>query len=90
MALGAERSRVLASVLGEGIRMTLVGVAIGVAGATVVLRALRSLLVGVPVVDAVTFAVVTLGLVVVAVAASFIPARRATAISAMDALRGGQ
>jgi putative ABC transport system permease protein len=70
--------------------MTLVGVAIGVAGATVVLRALRSLLVGVPVVDAVTFAVVTLGLVVVAVAASFIPARRATAISAMDALRGGQ
>jgi len=90
MALGAERSRVLASVLGEGIRMTLVGVAIGVASATVVLRALRSLLVGVPVVDAVTFAVVTLGLVVVAVAASFIPARRATAISAMDALRGGQ
>jgi len=90
MALGAERSRVLASVLGEGIRMTLVGVAIGIAGAAVVLRALRSLLVGVPVVDAVTFAVVAVGLVVVAVAASFIPARRATAISAMDALRGGQ
>jgi len=89
MALGAERSRVLASVLGEGIRMTLVGVAIGIAGAAAVLRVLRSLLVGVPVVDAVTFAAVALGLVIVAVAASVVPARRATAVSAMDALRGG-
>jgi putative ABC transport system permease protein len=89
MALGAERSRVVASVLGEGLRMTLVGVAIGIAGAAAVLRVLRSLLVGVPVVDAVTFAAVAVGLVVVAVAASFVPARRATAISAMDALRGG-
>ena len=89
MALGAERSRVLASVLGEGIRMTLVGVAIGIAGAAAVLRVLRSLLVGVPVVDAVTFSAVALGLVIVAVAASVVPARRATAVSAMDALRGG-
>ena len=89
MALGAERSRMLASVLGEGIRMTLAGVAIGVVGAAAVLRVLRSLLVGVPVIDAVTFAAVALGLVLVAVVASFVPARRATAISAMDALRGG-
>ena len=90
MALGAERSRVVASVLGEGLRMTLVGVAFGVVGAAGVLRALRSLVVGVPVVDLATFAMVAVGLVVVAVAASFVPARRATAISAMDALRGGQ
>ena len=89
MALGAERSRVLVSVLGEGLRMTLVGVAIGIVGAAGVLRILRSLLVDVPVVDAVTFAGVAAGLVIVAVAASFVPARRATAISAMDALRGG-
>jgi predicted permease len=89
MALGAERSRVLASVLGEGVRMTLVGVAIGIVGAAALLRVLRSLLVGVPVVDAVTFAVVAVGLVVVAAVASIVPARRATAISAMDALRGG-
>jgi len=89
MALGAARSRVLVAVLGEGIRMTLAGVAIGVAGAAAVLRVLRSLLVGVPVVDPVTFAAVASGLVIVALAASFVPARRATAISAMDALRGG-
>jgi predicted permease len=89
MALGAERSMVLASVLGDGIRMALVGVAIGIVGAAAVLRLLRSLLVGVPVVDVKTFAVVALGLVVVAAIASFAPARRATAISAMEALRGG-
>jgi putative ABC transport system permease protein len=89
MALGAERSTVLASVLGDGIRMAVVGVAIGVVGAAGVLRLLRSLLVGVPIVDVVTFSVVALGLIVVAAAASFIPARRATAISAMEALRGG-
>jgi putative ABC transport system permease protein len=88
MALGADRSAVLASVLGEGIRMALIGVAVGVAGAGAVARMLRSLLVGVPVVDVATFAVVALGLVVVAAVASFVPARRATAISAMEALRG--
>ena len=86
MALGAERSTVLASVLGDGIRMALVGVALGVAGAAAVARMLRSMLVGVPVVDVITFAVAG-GLVVVAAIASFVPARRATAISAMEALR---
>jgi predicted permease len=89
IALGAERSTVLASVLGDGIRMALVGVGLGVVGAAAVLRVLRSLLVGVPVVDVATFAAVALGLVVVAALASLIPARRATAISAMEALRGG-
>jgi putative ABC transport system permease protein len=89
MALGAERSTVLTHVLGDGIRMALIGVAVGVVLAAAVLRMLRSLLVGVPVVDLVTFAVVALGLVVVAAVASFMPARRATAISAMEALRGG-
>ena len=88
MALGAERSTVLASVLGDGIRMGLVGVALGVAGAAAVARVLRSMLVGVPVVDVITFAVVGIGLIVVAAIASFVPARRATAISAMEALRG--
>ena len=88
MALGAERSLVLAGVLGDGIRMALIGVAVGVAGAVAVARVLRSLLVGVPVVDVTTFAAVAFGLVLVAAVASFVPARRATAISAMEALRG--
>jgi putative ABC transport system permease protein len=88
MALGAERSTVLASVLGDGIRMALVGVGFGVAGAAAVARMLRALLVGVPVIDVVAFAMVALGLVIVAAAASFVPARRAMAVSAMEALRG--
>jgi putative ABC transport system permease protein len=89
MALGAERSTVLTHVLSEGIRMALLGIAFGIVLAGAVLRMLRSLLVGVPVVDVVTFAGVALGLVIVAVVASFVPARRASAISAMEALRGG-
>jgi predicted permease len=89
MALGAERGSVLAAVLGDGIRMALAGVVIGVAGAVAVARVLRSLLVGVPVVDVVTLGAVALGIVAVAAAASFFPARRATAISAMEALRAG-
>jgi predicted permease len=87
MALGAERSRVLADVLGDAIRMAVAGVAVGVVGAAAVLRVLRSLLVGVPVVDVLTFSAVALGLIAVSAAASFIPARRATGISAMEALR---
>jgi putative ABC transport system permease protein len=88
MALGAERSVIMASVLGDGVRTAVIGVTLGVAGAAGVARMLRALLVGVPVVDVVTFAAVALGLVVVATLASFVPARRATAISAMEALRG--
>lgn len=89
IALGAERRTVLASVLGDGIQMALIGIGVGVVGAVAVLRVLRSLLVGVPVLDLMTFGVVAAGLVVVATLAAFIPARRATAISAMEALRGG-
>jgi putative ABC transport system permease protein len=89
IALGAERSTVLASVLGDGVRMALIGVALGVIGAGAVARVLRSMLVGVPVVDLVTLGLVASGLVIVAAAASLLPARRATAISAMEALRGG-
>jgi putative ABC transport system permease protein len=89
MALGADRSAVLASVVGDGVRMAVAGAALGVVGAVGVGGALRSLLVGVPVVDTLTFAAVASGTIVVAVAASLGPARRATAISASDALRGG-
>ncbi|MDF2771766.1 MAG: permease [Geminicoccaceae bacterium] len=88
MALGAERSGVLAAVVGEGVRMAVAGATLGVGGAIAVGGLLRSLLIGVPVVDVVTLAAVTLGLVVVAAVASLVPARRATAISATEALRG--
>jgi len=89
MALGAERGAVLAAVLGDGVRMATAGVALGLVGSVGIARVLRSMLVGVPAVDVVTFGVVALGLVVVAAVASLLPARRATEVSAMEALRGG-
>jgi putative ABC transport system permease protein len=89
MALGAERSTVLASVLGDGLRLALVGVALGTGAAVAVARVIRSMLVDVPVIDVPTLVVVASGITVVAAFASLLPARRATAISAMEALRGG-
>jgi predicted permease len=89
MALGAERGVVLASVLGDGVRMAVVGVVVGIAGSVAVARVLRSMLVGVPAVDLVTFGIVAVCLVAVAAVASLAPARRATEVSAMEALRGG-
>jgi predicted permease len=89
MALGAERTAVLASVLGDGIRMTLAGLVIGLVGAAAAGRAIRSMLVGVPAIDPWTLAFVASGLVIVTLLASAIPARRAVAVSPTEALRGG-
>jgi ABC-type antimicrobial peptide transport system permease subunit len=69
--------------------MTVVGVGVGIAGSVAVARVLRSMLVGVPAVDLVTFGIVAVCLVAVAAVASLAPARRATEVSAMEALRGG-
>jgi putative ABC transport system permease protein len=87
MALGAERVNVLKLVVGEGLDLTLVGVGLGIAGALVLTRFLSSLLYGVNPADPLTFVVVPLILVVVAVTASYIPARRATRVDPMVALR---
>ncbi|HET9178215.1 MAG TPA: ABC transporter permease [Terriglobia bacterium] len=87
MALGAERRDVLRMVIGQGLRLALIGVAFGVAGALALTRFLASLLYGVTPTDPVTFIAVSLILIAVALAACYIPARRAANVDPMTALR---
>jgi ABC-type antimicrobial peptide transport system permease subunit len=89
MALGAQRKDVLRLVLGQGIRMAFIGVAIGLAAALALTRLLAtySMLFGVSVVDPLTFASVAVLLMLVAIAACYIPARRAMRVDPMVALR---
>jgi putative ABC transport system permease protein len=87
MALGADRNAVLASVLGGAMNMALLGVAVGLLAATAATRALKSLLFGVGSSDPLTFGGASLLLVLVALVASYIPARRATRVDPLIALR---
>ena len=87
MALGASRRDVLRDVLGLGLRLTGVGLIFGLISALAVTRVLSSLLYGVHATDAVTFTVVSLVLVIVATVASYLPARRATRVDPIVALR---
>ena len=87
IALGAGRHTLLRMVLGEGLRLALAGVVAGLAGAWSLSRFLASLLYGVKPDDPLTFAAVPLVLLSVALLACYIPARRATAIDPMRALR---
>src|ERR1700735_3550011 len=87
MALGAERSDILRLVIGHGTRMALVGVAIGIGAALGLMRLMASQLFGVSAHDPLTFAAVAMLLIVVAVAACYIPARRAMSFNPMIALR---
>ena len=86
-ALGARSSDVLRLVVGEGLRLVLAGVAVGIAGAFGLTRLMKALLFGVSPADPATFAGIALLFLLVAFAASYIPARRATRIDPMTALR---
>jgi putative ABC transport system permease protein len=87
MALGANPRDVFRLVLNEGLRVVLVGVAIGTAAALLLTRLMASLLFGVKPTDPLTFAAVAALLVCVALAACYIPARRATQVDPIIALR---
>jgi putative ABC transport system permease protein len=89
MALGAERGSVRRLVLGEGLRMCGLGLAIGLAGSVAVARGIRAMLVDVSAVDLPTLGVVCVVLLGVAAVASALPARRAMGVSPTEALRGG-
>jgi putative ABC transport system permease protein len=87
LALGAQPENVLGMVLGSGAKMALIGVAIGLAIALILTRWMSSLLFGVSAHDPLTFALVALLLFAVALVACWIPARRATRVDPMVALR---
>ena len=87
LALGAHRAQVLALVLGEGMRTALAGAAIGIAGSLVLARLLRAAFADVAPWDPVTLIVVVALLMAVALVASYLPARRASRIDPMPALR---
>jgi putative ABC transport system permease protein len=87
LALGAPRHRVMGEVVGHGVRLTLLGVGLGLVGALALTRLLRGLLFGVAPTDPAIFAVTALMLAAVALLASCLPARRAIRVDPVIALR---
>jgi putative ABC transport system permease protein len=87
IALGATRSDILSLILKQGLGMTMTGMAIGLVAAIALTRVFKSLLVGVSATDIVSFAATTALLAVVALAACYLPARRAALIDPLQALR---
>lgn len=87
MALGAQSTQVLKMIIGRGLAMTSVGIILGLAGALAVTRAMRTLLFEVSATDPATYVAVAFSLMMVALVACYIPARRATKVDPNIALR---
>ena len=87
IALGAQSRHVLRLIVGQGIGLALIGVGIGLAAAFLLTRAIKSLLVGVSPTDPLTFLAISVLLLLTAFIASLIPARRATKVDPLVALR---
>ncbi|HEX8163400.1 MAG TPA: ABC transporter permease [Pyrinomonadaceae bacterium] len=87
MALGAQTGDVLKLAVGQGLKLVMIGVGVGLAASVVLTRVMSSLLFGISSTDPATFAVISLVLVGAGVLASYIPARRATKVDPMIALR---
>ena len=87
MALGGSPANILRAIVGRGLRLSLIGVVLGLAGAVFLTRMISSFLYGVSRTDPLTFVCVSLALVGVALLASYLPARRAALVDPMTALR---
>ncbi|MBO0800609.1 MAG: FtsX-like permease family protein [Blastocatellia bacterium] len=87
LALGAQTSDVLKLVIGRGMKLASIGVAVGLIGSLALSRLMKNLLLGVGEVDPPTVTAITLSLVGVALVACWIPARRATKVDPLIALR---
>jgi putative ABC transport system permease protein len=87
LALGAQATNVLKLILGQGLRLALVGVALGLVAAIAFTRLLQGLLFGISASDPLTFALIAVLLVGVALLACWIPARRAMKVDPLEALR---
>ena len=87
MALGAGRGDVLRLILGQGVRLAAIGIVLGLVGAFATTRFIKTVLYNVTPTDPFSFAVVAGFLTLVAVAASYVPARRAMAVDPLVALR---
>jgi ABC-type antimicrobial peptide transport system permease subunit len=87
LALGAQRWQIVSGVVRQSLTLALGGCALGLAGAALVAQLLRSFLFGVHAVDPITFCAVALLMIVLALAAAWIPARRAASVDPMKTLR---
>ena len=87
MALGAQRRSVLLLIVGDGMKLAAVGTLIGLAVAVILTRVLGAVVFGVATTDAIAFAVVAIGALGVALLACYVPARRATRVDPLVALR---
>ena len=87
MALGAQSRDVLRLIVGQGLKLVLLGLVMGLLGAAALMRVIASLLFGVTAKDPLTFVAVSIVLIVVALLACYIPARRATRVDPIEALR---
>jgi putative ABC transport system permease protein len=87
VALGASRRQILTLILGHGLKMTLAGVVVGLVAAFGLTRLMRTMLYGVGATDPITFAIIAVLLTTIALLACYLPARRATRVDPLVALR---
>lgn len=87
MALGAQPSRIFKLIVGQGLRLTVVGIIAGVVAAFALTRLMGAMLVGINATDPMTFAAMTVLFLVIAGLAAWLPARRASRVDPNEALR---
>jgi ABC-type antimicrobial peptide transport system permease subunit len=87
MALGAQRPMIVSMFVRHGLLLTAIGVVIGLAGAFATMRFMSALLFNVSPIDPITYGVITLGIVIVAYLACYLPSRRAATVDPVHALR---